>query len=130
MHDAKHESGITMVHESAGNALDSFQLVEADGFDEGRLLTVKIRPDRGPILFVSNVYNDVAAEGKPQQALFDHALQQVTCRVLNMMRTGLLLRSFSWYRSRISATTALNVSMCKSLMSSTHSLICMVVRLC
>jgi len=66
-----HYSVITMVHESAGSALHSLQHVKADGFDEGRLLTVKIQPDRGPILFVSNVYNHVAAEGKQQQALLD-----------------------------------------------------------
>jgi len=58
-----HYSVITMVHKSVGSALDSFRHVKADGFDEGRLLTVKIRPDRGPILFVSNVYNHVADEG-------------------------------------------------------------------
>jgi len=57
-----HYSVITMVHKSAGSAPDSFQHVKADGFDEGRLLTVKIRPDRRPILFVSNVYNHVAAD--------------------------------------------------------------------
>jgi len=39
-----------MVHKSAGSALDCFQHVKADGFDEGRLLTVKIRPGRGPII--------------------------------------------------------------------------------
>jgi len=60
-----------MVHKSAGSALHSFQRVKADGFHEGRLLIVKIRPDRGPILFVTNVYNHVAAEGKQQQALLD-----------------------------------------------------------
>ena len=59
------------MHKSAGSALDSFQHVKADGFDEGYLLTVKIRPDKGPILFVSNLYNHVAAEGKQQQALLD-----------------------------------------------------------
>ena len=37
-----HYSVITMVHKSTGSALDSFQHVKADGFDEGRLLTVKI----------------------------------------------------------------------------------------
>jgi len=41
-----HYSVITMVHKSAGSALDSFQHVKTDGFDEGRLLTVKIWPDR------------------------------------------------------------------------------------
>jgi len=66
-----HYSVITIVHKSAESALDSFHHVKADGFDEGRLLTVKIRPDRGPILFVSNVYNHVAAEGKQEQALLD-----------------------------------------------------------
>jgi len=53
-----------MVHKSTGSALDSFQHVNDDGFDEGCLLTVKIQPDRGPILSFSNVYNHVAAEGK------------------------------------------------------------------
>jgi len=43
-----HYSVFTMVHKSAGRALDSFQRVEDDGFDEGRLLTVKIQTDRGP----------------------------------------------------------------------------------
>jgi len=64
-------SVITMVNTSTGSAPDSSQHVNADGFDEGRLLTVKIRPDRGLILSVSNVYNHVAAEGKQQQALLD-----------------------------------------------------------
>jgi len=50
-----HYSVVTMVHKSAGRALDSFQHVGDDGFDEGRLLTVKIQPDRGPFLVVSNV---------------------------------------------------------------------------
>ena len=59
-----HYSVITMMHKSVGSALDSFQHVKANDFDEGRLLTVKIWPDKGPILFVSNVYNHVAAEGK------------------------------------------------------------------
>jgi len=58
-----------MVHKSAGSALDSFQHVKADGFDEGRLLNFKIRPDRGPILFISNMYNHIAAEGKQQPSL-------------------------------------------------------------
>jgi len=49
-----------------GSALDSFQHVKAD-FDEGHLLTVDIRLDRGPILFVSNVYNHVAAEGNEKE---------------------------------------------------------------
>ena len=79
-----HYSVITMVHKSAGSALDSFQHVKADGFDEGRLLTVKIRPDKGPILFVSNVYNHVAAEGKQQQALLD----QLGARLLHTESLG------------------------------------------
>ena len=66
-----HYSVITMVHKSAGSALDSFQHVKADGFDEDCLLSVKIRTDKEPILFVSNMYNHVAAEGKQQQALLD-----------------------------------------------------------
>ena len=66
-----HYSVITMVHKSAANALDSFQHVKADGFDKGRLLTVKIQSDRGPILFVSNVFNHVASEGEQQHALFN-----------------------------------------------------------
>jgi len=73
-----------MVHKSAGSALDSFQHVKADGFDEGRLLTVKIRPDRGPILLVSNVYNHVAAEGKEQQTLLD----QLGARLLHTESIG------------------------------------------
>jgi len=60
-----------MVHKSSDSTLDSFQHVKADGFDESRLLTVKIQPDRGPILFVSNVYNHVTTEGKQQQAFLD-----------------------------------------------------------
>jgi len=77
-------SVITMVHKSAGSALDSFQHVKTDGFDEGRLLTVKIRPDKGPIIFVSNVYNHVAAEGKQQQALLD----QLGARLLHTESLG------------------------------------------
>jgi len=73
-----------MVHKSAGNALDSFQHVKADGFDEGCLLTVKIQTDRGPILFVSNVYIHVAAEGKQQQALLD----QLGARLLHTESLG------------------------------------------
>ena len=82
-----HYSVITMVYKSAGSALDSFQHVKADGFDEGLLLTVKIRPDKGPILFVSNVYNHVAAEGnflKQQQALLD----QLGARLLHTESLG------------------------------------------
>jgi len=75
---------ITMVHESAGSALNSFQYVKAKGFDEGRLRTVEIRPDRGSILFVSNVYNHVAAEGKQQQALLD----QLGARLLHTESLG------------------------------------------
>ena len=73
-----------MVHKSAGSALDCFQHVKADGFDEGRLLTVKIRPDKGPTLFVTNVYNHVAAEGKQQQALPD----QLGARLLHTESLG------------------------------------------
>jgi len=73
-----------MVHKSAGSALDSFQHVKADSFDEGRLLTVKIRPVRGPILLVPNVYNHVAVEGKQQQALLD----QLSARLLHTEALG------------------------------------------
>jgi len=73
-----------MVHKSAGSALDSFQHVKADGFDESRLLTVKIRPDKGPILFVSNVYNHVPDKGKQQQALLD----QLGARLLHTESLG------------------------------------------
>jgi len=79
-----HYSAITMVHKSAGSTLDSFQHVKADGFDEGYLLTVKIRPDRGPVLFVSNVYNHVAAENKQHQALLD----QLGARLLHTESLG------------------------------------------
>ena len=79
-----HYSVITMVHKSAGSALDSFQHVKADSFDEGRLLTVKIRPVRGPILLVPNVYNHVAVEGKQQQALLD----QLSARLLHTESLG------------------------------------------
>ena len=48
-------SVITMVHKSAGSALDSFQHVKADGFNKGRLLTVKIQPDKGPILMMCTI---------------------------------------------------------------------------
>jgi len=62
---------ITMVHKSAGSALDSFQHSKADGFNKVCLFTVKIQSDRGPILFVSNVFNHVASEGEQQHALFN-----------------------------------------------------------
>ena len=58
-----------MVYTLVGSTLDSVQHVKADGFDKGRLLTVKIQPDRGSILFVSHVDNLVAAKGKQQQVL-------------------------------------------------------------
>jgi len=77
-------SVITMVLKSAGSALDCYQQVKADGFDEGRLLIVKIRPDRGTVLFVSNLYNHVAAEGKQQQALLD----QLGARLLRTESLG------------------------------------------
>jgi len=54
----------------------------------------------------------------------------LTKRVLTMMRTGLELRSFSWYRSRNDATMVSNTSTCNNFISSIHSLICMLVRLC
>ena len=79
-----HYSVITMVHKSAGSALDSFQHVKADGFDQGHLLTVKIRPDKGPILFVSSVYNHVTTEGKRQQAFLD----QLGARLLHTESLG------------------------------------------
>jgi len=73
-----------MVHKSSECTLDSFQHVKAGGYDEGRLLTVKIRPDRGPILFVSSVYNHVTTEGKRQQAFLD----QLGARLLHTESLG------------------------------------------
>ena len=62
-----------MVHVSDGSALDSFKHVKADGFDVGRLLTVKIRPDRGPIfLFQMRTIMLLLRANREQQALLDH----------------------------------------------------------
>jgi len=56
-----------MLHKPVRSALHSFQHVKAGGFEKDHLLTVNIQRNKGTILFVSNLFNHEAAEGKQQQ---------------------------------------------------------------
>jgi hypothetical protein len=62
----------TLVHRACGEAVDcDLKGGEEEGYDKGRMLTVKVRRRRKTDVYATNVYNHTASEGRRQGRLLE-----------------------------------------------------------